>query len=279
MADDIWASFGTMPGGDEEIGAPACMDRALTYLSEQDQRKIRKGLENRAGDPEQVQHLFREVLAGVFLGRRGFTMQYEPKIKGQTPDWHFKSDGVGEFISEFRNLESAEKISVEQARALDESGPGLWSGILPENTDRLWSAMLKKASKYKKIANEMGLPYVMIVHGLFTSCLRSGEVEKSILPSNGLFAEYPELSGVYHMRERVSIDPKSLSVDQLQKLLAARPSDADEIKQMMKPLAAQALSDPAAGYRFDFYSNPKATRPTPWLTNGLLPYRFPACGM
>ena len=35
-------------------------------------------------------------------------------------------------------------------------------------------------------------------------------------------------------------------------------------------------SDPAAGYRFGFYANPNATRPTPWLTNGVLPYRFPA---
>jgi hypothetical protein len=43
------------------------------------------------------------------------------------------------------------------------------------------------------------VPYVMIVHGLFTSCLDSGEVEKCILPSDGLFAEYSQLSGVYHM--------------------------------------------------------------------------------
>ena len=42
MADNIWAVFGTMPGGDEGISPPACIERALTYLSERDQRKIRK---------------------------------------------------------------------------------------------------------------------------------------------------------------------------------------------------------------------------------------------
>jgi hypothetical protein len=35
MANSIWAMFGTMPGGDEEISQGACMERALTYLSEQ----------------------------------------------------------------------------------------------------------------------------------------------------------------------------------------------------------------------------------------------------
>jgi len=261
MADNIWAVFGTMPGGDEEISPPACMERALTYLSERDQRKIRKAFESRAGDPEQVQHLFREVMAGAFLARQGFTVQYEPKINSQTPDWHFKNVGVGEFISEFRNFQSPEQIRVEQVRALDETGPHLWSGTLPENTDRLWSAMLTKASKYKKLANETGLPYVMIVHGLFTSCLDPGEVEKCILPSDGLFAEYPDLSGVYHMYERTYKGRLQVWWDGTKMNMHADAGD---------------LSDPEAGYRFDFYPNPRATRSALWLTNGLLPYRFPS---
>ena len=57
-------------------------------------------------------------MAGAFLARWGSRCKYEPKINGQTPDWHFKDDGVGEFISEFRNFQSPEQIvSVEQARA------------------------------------------------------------------------------------------------------------------------------------------------------------------
>jgi hypothetical protein len=278
MPDSIWALFGTMPGRDEEISPAACMERALTYLSDQDQGRFRKEFANRAGDEEQMQHMFRELLAGAFMARRRFIPRYAPDINGQTPDWHFKSEGVGEFFAEFRNVQSPEKIRVELARALDQNGPRLWHGTMSENTNRLWSAMLSKASKYKKLANGMGLPYVLIVHGLFTACLDAGEVEKCILPSDGLFAEYPDLSGVYHMYERAPIDPKSLSFDQLQKLCGLNPSNPDEFEQIMKPLAAQALSDSAAGYRFAFYANPKATRPATWLTNGLLPYRFPARG-
>jgi hypothetical protein len=99
-------------------------------------------------------------------------------------------------------LAKGDGLAQQPLCALDEGGSRLWCGSMPENADRLWSAMLLKASKYKKLANKTGLPYVMIVHGLFTSCLDSGEVEKCILPSDGLFAEYSQLSGVYHMYER-----------------------------------------------------------------------------
>ena len=117
--------------------------------------------------------------------------------------------------------------------------------------------MLTKASKYQNLANQTGLPYVMIVHGLFTACLDSGEVEKCILPSDGLFAEYSDLSGVYHMYERTYKGRLQVWWDGTKMNMHADPGD---------------LRDPEAGYRFDFYANPKATRPTLWLTNGLLPY-------
>ena len=51
----------------------------LTHLSERELRKIRKAFESRTGDPEQVQHLFREVMAGAFLARQEFTVKYEPR--------------------------------------------------------------------------------------------------------------------------------------------------------------------------------------------------------
>src|SRR5262245_38405030 len=226
MSDKSQAMFGAMPGGDDEISAPACMERALTYLSEQDQRKFRKEFDSRAGDEEHLQHTFRELLAGAFLARQGFTPRYTPLINGQTPDWHFKREGVGEFIAEFRNFQSPNKIRDEQKRALEGEGVRAWCGWVPDNTDRLWQSMLSKASKYKNLAIQTALPYVVIVHGLFTACLVRGEVEACILQADGLFADYPDMSGVYHMHEQGS-----------------------------------CISDPTAGYRFDFYANPNATRP------------------
>jgi hypothetical protein len=241
MSENVGAMFGTMPGGDYEISAPACMERALTYLSQQDQRKFCKEFSNRAGDNEQMQHMFRELLAGAFLARQGFTPRYTPVIRGQTPDWHFKREAVGEFIAEFRNFQSPDKIRDEQKRALEGDGVRTWCGWMPDNTDRLWKSMLSKAGKYKNLAIQTASPYVVIVHGLFTACLLPGEVEACILSSDGLFADYPDMSGVYHMYEK-----------------------------------GNCISDLAAGYHFDFYANPNARRPTPWLTNGVLPYRFPA---
>lgn len=275
MPQDAWAIFRIMSGRDDEISPPACMERALTYLSIQDQHKFRKEFANRAGDEGQVQHMYRELLAGAFMARQGFTPHYTPDIRGQTPDWQFKREGVGEFIAEFRNFQSSDKIRTEQKRLLD-GVSRVWSGRIPDNTLRLWQSMQVKAGKYKNLAIQSDLPYIVIVHGLFLSALSEDEVRACILPSDGLFAEYPDMSGVYNMYESARIDPRHLSIDQLSKILAPNTTDPDEIEQIMKPLAAQALSDPDAGYRFDFYPNPDATRPTQWLKDGILPYRFPA---
>jgi hypothetical protein len=144
MSDNVRATFGTMLGGDDEISAPACMERALTYLSEEDHRKFRREFKNRAGDEEQMQHMFRELLAGAFMARQGFTPRYTPVIMGQTPDWHFKREGVGEFIAEFRNFQSPEKIRDEQKRALEGDGVRTWCSWMPDNTDRLWKSMQSK---------------------------------------------------------------------------------------------------------------------------------------
>jgi len=84
------------------------------------------------------------------------------------------------------------------------------------------------------------------------------------------------MSGVYNMYDGASIDAGSLSNDLRMQLLAPNPSYTDELQQEMRWLTKKALNDPAAGFRFDFYPNPNATRPTPWLTNGILPYRLPA---
>ena len=119
--------------------------------------------------------------------------------------------------------------------------------------------MLSKAGKYKNLAIQIDSPYVLIVHGLFTAYLGSGVVEACILPADGLFPDYPEMSGVYHMYE------KSIR----------RIVDMPLQRQQLDALLAEASSDANAGYRIDFYANPNATRPTPWLSNGELPYRFP----
>jgi hypothetical protein len=111
---------------------------------------------------------------------------------------------------------------------------------------------------------------------LFLAALTQEEVEACILPADGLFADYPDMSGVYNMYECARIDSKSLLIDQLIKLYPPNPGGPAEIHEMMRSLSAQILSDPTVGYRFDFYPNPNAKRPTPWLTNGVLPYRFSA---
>jgi hypothetical protein len=238
----MWAAFGVLPGGsDEEVTVQACLARGYTYLSEQDQAKFRKEFNDRDGDNDQCMDTFRELLAGVFMARQGFTPRYTPKIGRQTPDWHFVREGVGEFVAEFMNFQSPDKINAEQKRALEGDGSRVWCDWMPSNVQRLWSAMQKKAAKYKELAAQEAKPYVVMVFGKLGACLLPEEVEQCILGEDGLFKECPHLSGVYNMVERSS-----------------------------------SLNDPAAGYQFHFYPNPDATRPAPWLSSGLLTYRFRA---
>jgi hypothetical protein len=132
MSKNVWAMFGTMPSADDDIGVQACIERAFTYLSEQDQSKFRKRF--RTGHGDGIQHTFRELLAGVFVTRQGFTPCYSPVISGQTPDWHFKREGVGEFLAEFRNLQSPDLIGDDQKRKLEGDGVGTW-GSGPQKLD------------------------------------------------------------------------------------------------------------------------------------------------
>jgi hypothetical protein len=241
MSKRVWAALGTMPGEDDERGVQACIPRALTYLSEQDQGSFRKKFREQHGDEQQAMHTFRELLAGVFMARQRFTPRYEPQINNQTPDWHFQRDGVGEYFADVMNFHIDNKIEAEQKRALEGEGVCVWCDRMPDNSNRLYPSIQTKASKYKNLTLQNGVPFVVIVYGLFTACLLPHEVEACLWQSDGLFNGYPTLSGVYHMGEH-----------------------------------GDCRVDAGAGYRFDYYANPKASYPAPWLPNGALPYLFPA---
>src|SRR5215467_7423288 len=114
MAKNVWAALGIRPGTEDETSVQACIERALSYLSEVDQKAFRRKFREQAGDEHQVMHTFRELLAGVFIARQGFSPRYEPKIAGLTPDWHFRREGGGEFIADVVNFHIDKKIEAEQ---------------------------------------------------------------------------------------------------------------------------------------------------------------------
>ncbi len=239
-SNSTWAAFGTLPGGDED-SVQSLIPRALGYLSEQDQTTFRKKFSEQSEDDHQAMHTFRELLVGVFMARQEYTPRYEPNIGGLKPDWHFQSDGQDEFIADVVNFHVERKVEARIDRALNEGQ--MWSGVIPDQLQRLHSSLWDKASKYKNLATQKGVPYVVFIFGWMSAVVQSHQVEACLLLADGLFHNYPTLSGVYHMYEK----------------------------------GDYRLRDSTAGYRFDYCANPKATYPAPWLTNGALPYRFPAC--
>jgi hypothetical protein len=239
MADNIWAAFGTLPVGDHENSVQSSIPRALSHLCEQDQSTFRKKFSEQSGNNHQAMHTFRELLVGVFMAQQEYKPRYEPNIDGLTPDWHFQRGGQDEFIADVVNFHVERKIEAQIDRALDEGQT--WSGTIPDQVQRLHSSLWKKAGKYKNLAAEKGVPYVVFSFGWMNAIVQSHQLEECLLHAGGLFHDYPTLSGVYHMYEK-----------------------------------GHCLFDRNAGYRFDYYPNLKATYLARWLTNGALPYRFPA---
>jgi hypothetical protein len=235
----VWMAYGLMPGEETETSAERCFDRALTYLSQRDQSKLLKKKREQINDNDQIMHTLRELLAGAFMAQQGHALLYEPNIDGLTPDWQFQREGECEFIADVVNFHIDCAIEDRQTRVLDDRG--VWCGWMPDVTLRLYETIQKKASKYKNLAEKRRLPYIVIVFPWLSAGVFPAEVERCILPSDGLFNDYPTLSGVYHMYEK-----------------------------------GNCKIDSNAGYRFDYYANAKASYLGNCLANGSLTYRFPA---
>jgi hypothetical protein len=241
MSKNVWATVGTATGGDDEKSVQACINRALTYLLPEDQAAFRKKFREQADDEHQVMHTFRELLAGVFVARQGFTPRYEPDIDGLTPDWRFRSDGAGEFMADVVNFHIDKKVESEQDKTLAGSRVQMWCDWMPDNSHRLYQTIKGKAGKHKAMALKGRIPFVVIVYGWFSAALLPDQVESCLLPENMLFDEYPTLTGVYHMDQR-----------------------------------GNCLVDASAGYTFAYYENAKAAFAVPQIQSGVLPYLFPA---
>ena len=240
MAKSVWAALGTGQRADDEMSVQACIGRALTCLSEDDQKRFQRKFRDQADDEHQVMHTFRELLTGVFFARQGFTPRYEPQIAGLTPDWHFRRGDDGEFIADVANFHIDKKIEAKQDEVLAKPGLQVWCDWMPDNSHRLYQSIKDKAGKHKAMALEEKMPFVVIVYSWFSAAIQPHEVEACLLPEDMLFNEYPTLTGVYHMDQR-----------------------------------GNCLVDASAGYTFDYYENKAPAFPSPSLGSGVLPYLFP----
>jgi hypothetical protein len=261
MSNNTWAAFGILPGRDED-SVQSSIPPALSYLCERDQRAFAKKFSEQSGNNDQAMHTFRELLAGAFMARQGYTPFYEPSIDGLTPDWLFRRAGQEEFIADVVNFHVARTIESKLERAFDEGQT--WCGEIPDQSQRLHSSLWEKAGKYKNLAAQKSMPYVVFIFGWLNAIIEPDQVETCLVGAEGLFNDYTTLSGVYHMRERTYKTKAEVICIGTQMILVPKERPP-------------SLLDAEAGYCFDYYANPKASYPVRWLSNGALAYRFPAC--
>ena len=72
----------------------------------------------------------------------------------------------------------------------------MWAYFMEPNTGRAYSSIQKKMAKYKSLAQENDLHYVVGVFGLFSSALTAEEVRACLEGEHALFPLYPEVTGV-----------------------------------------------------------------------------------
>jgi hypothetical protein len=212
---------------------------ALTHLEARDAATFRKKFNQQAHVPRDRDHTCLELAAGVYIARLGYTPLYERQLGRQTPDWDVRdADGEPVFFADVYTFHMAEGVEKEQERQLEEQG--IFCGHLPPSEDRLYSILQGKTTKYKRLADEIGLPFVVFVFGCFEAFLQDLEVRHCLQGEHGLFGLYPQLSGVYHF------------------------------ESIMTPDRGQV-------YDFHFFANHDAARPIE-LPNGFVPRPIPARG-
>ncbi len=221
-------------------GLPRNIQNGLKYLGDRTQQAFLRKFQEQSKNRQQLQHTLIELIPGVFGARRGFAPLYEPAMDGQTPDWLFRDqEGKPQFFSDVLNFHMNEAIEKEMKEAL-RTQP-CWGRELPRSEDRLYPSLRAKAAKYKHLAEKVNLPFVIFLYGWFEAFLHPWEIEFCIKdPKDGLFKDYPHLSGVYHFDDAT-------------------------------PLGCGWVNP---GYYFRFYSNPHASRPMT-LIDGLVPLPIP----
>jgi hypothetical protein len=219
---------------------PRDIRSGLKYLNnDQDVRAIEKKFHDQSQDRRQWAHTKMELIAGVFCARMGFTPRYEPKMGGQTPDWLLLDhDGNTQFFTDVCNFHNNEVIERKIEEAMTAGQP--WGGDLPDSCERLYPVLKQKAGKYKDLAKQVKLPFVVFIYGWFESFLHPKEFDHCLRNVEwGIFKDYPHLTGVYHF------------------------DDASQVNGERDP-----------GYLFRFYANPYASRSLK-LNDGLVPVPIP----
>lgn len=173
--------------------------RCFEHIREDGARTFVKKFAEQPHDQPQVMHTFRELVIGAFLCREGVPVRYDQVIDGQTPDWSVVDGGV-EGIIELVNFHTDQATETAIRDAMRSAG--IWCDWMESNVNRLYDRIWQKASAYKELRQRRAIPYVVGVFGTFDAVVELREAQECLTHAeHGLFAMYPDLSGVAFFEE------------------------------------------------------------------------------
>jgi hypothetical protein len=179
----------------ENASINATIYRCFEYISEPDAQTFVRAFGRLPHDGDQIMHAFRELILGGFLASRGQRVAYDQRVNGQTPDWSiFEEDHRLRCIVELVNFHIDR--ATEDEIALHAQARRFWSGW-PDPQKRLYQSIWDKASKYKRLVEQIQVAYVIALFGEFVAAVDLDDVRQCLFAADkGLFPQYPEVSGL-----------------------------------------------------------------------------------
>jgi hypothetical protein len=173
--------------------------RCFDYLPEVEQRKFLKKFRDQPHNEPQIMHTLAELVCGAYLSSLGFQFVHELELNNKAPDWCIMGDKMSpeafiDVITIHIDKETDDDIERQlHAKRL----ASYWMNGRNNNTDRLYSAIQKKATECRELANALLLPFVIAVHSDFRVKFDPEEILSCLLPDEyGIFTLYPHVSGL-----------------------------------------------------------------------------------
>ncbi|MHB8138046.1 MAG: hypothetical protein ACYDGO_06600 [Smithellaceae bacterium] len=159
----------------------------FTAFDEPSQRRMKKAIRD-AGNAALIhqnentdagaRHKFREFIPAYLLNLNGYSLQYDVKIDGKTPDWLDKESRL-----------MMESLTFERG------------GISPFRS-RVHSAAAEKCSKYAVIADNHSLSIVVAVYLDFLTGVDFEDCYEDRSSFRPLFTQYKRLAGILFFTEQ-----------------------------------------------------------------------------
>ena len=172
-----------------------CIHRCFEHLVDVDVTKFVKQFKDHHGSEDQTMHTFRELVLGAFLGSNDLKVRHDYDVAGQTPDWCIMNDeSRPKCIVELVNFHIDARIQDRIKTQIRDNGIATYFIL---NDERLYDRIWTKASKYRALAQEHNLAYVVSVFGAFDADVELNDVCKCLFDNEkGLFGLYPMMSGL-----------------------------------------------------------------------------------